>query len=225
MIQEKKHVPLVEAGVVTPLCCFTRGSICSYHPSGLLSLDMLWFRSPKIYFGCTQCGECCRHMDIQLTHYDLARLLQSETAFALDDLVTLYEGSSENPDAVLLYGHYRLLYLSNRLSDNACIFLQDDNTCRIYDCRPNSCRTWPFSKDVRQQLQIDPSAQPLVMANCEQERYKGHHQMIRTIAQGVEEVRQYWLGIQSWNHQQADQPENQTLANFLLFMWERINQP
>lgn len=140
----------------------------------------------------------------------------------MDELITLYEGSADSPDAVLLYGHYRIVYMSNRLNDNACIFLQDDNRCGIYEYRPNSCQTWPFSKDEHKNLQIDPSARPLAMAQCDQARYRGYRAMKRVIAQGVEEVRLYWLGIQAWNKILPAYPEDQTLAAFLEFMWARF---
>jgi Fe-S-cluster containining protein len=179
----------------------------------------MWFLKEKIQFGCNLCGECCRNMDVPLTHYDIARLLQAETAPDLETLVTLHPSLGDELDAVKLYGEYNTLYLSNKLSDNSCIFLEN-NACTIYNHRPNSCRTWPFSKDSRDRLKIDAVAGQTVADFCDKTRFKEHTRTLKTINQGIEEVFEFRNLLKIWNNGVDDYPEKQNLETFLQFALE-----
>jgi Fe-S-cluster containining protein len=179
----------------------------------------MWFLREKIQFGCNKCGECCKNMDVPLTHYDIARLIQSGTTLDLETLITLHPSLGDELDAVKLYGEYNTLYLTNKLSDNSCIFLEN-NACTIYNYRPNSCRTWPFSKDSQNKLKIDAVADKTVSVSCDKTTFKEHKKTLKTIDHGIEEVIEYRTMVRIWNEKVEDEPDEQNLDNFIKFALE-----
>jgi Fe-S-cluster containining protein len=90
-------------------------------------------------FKCNGCGECCRWSgSVLLTESDIAKL-------------AIHLGLSE---ADFIERHTRLA--PNRIQlalldqkDESCFFLKD-NRCRVYDARPEQCRTFPFAWSVPQ---------------------------------------------------------------------------
>lgn len=176
---------------------------------------MFWFKE-KIFFSCNQCGECCREMDVPLTHFDIARIVDSKTDFDIEMFVTLHPSSEKSLDAILLYGEYQEMYLSNKLSDNTCLFLKE-NICSIYQHRPNSCRTWPLSKNIKNQLEIDNIAQKLVDLACDKKRFKDHKNISEIINEGIEELKIYRELVKKWNIHVKNNLENQTLEKFYSF--------
>lgn len=179
----------------------------------------MWFFREKILFGCNKCGECCKNMDVPLTHYDIQRLLQSGTLLDLETLITLHPSLGDELDAVKLYGEYNTLYLSNKLSDNSCIFLEN-NDCTVYNYRPNSCRSWPFSKNSVNKLKIDAVADKTVSVSCDKKPFKEHKKTIKTIDNGIEEVIEYRNLVKIWNKKVEDEPWNQDLETFIKFACE-----
>jgi len=177
----------------------------------------MWFLREKIAFGCNKCGECCRDMDVPLTHSDIYRLLQSGTKLDPEILITMHPARDDEFDAVLLYGEYNTLYLTNKLSDNSCLFLEN-NACTIYDYRPNSCRTWPFSKNSRNELLIDTVANKTVDIFCDKTPFKGQKNTKKTIDSGIAEVIESRRLIKKWNREVEFQPEKQNLEEYIRYI-------
>ncbi|MDI3502752.1 MAG: uncharacterized protein PWR13_736 [Archaeoglobi archaeon] len=72
---------------------------------------------------CIRCGKCCRTYAVELNSEDLRELPSSEIEILED-------------------GRKRL----KRKGDGSCIFYDAGRReCRIYERRPDSCRTFPFS--------------------------------------------------------------------------------
>jgi Fe-S-cluster containining protein len=184
----------------------------------------MWFLREKIYFGCNKCGECCKSMDVPLTHIDIYRLLQSGTEIDIETLVTLHPALPDELDAVLLYGEYTTLYLTNKIADNSCIFLEN-NACTIYNFRPNSCRTWPFSKDSVNRLKIDAVADKTVSVSCDKTRFKDHSKTLKTIDKGIDEVNEFRKLIKKWNNEVEDDPDKQDLETFVRYALEFMGKP
>lgn len=83
-------------------------------------------------FECTQCGECCRRPGyVEFTPSDVARVME----FLDIDDITLFEtfelvGFEEN-------------FAVHVEKGKPCTFL-DGDLCRVFDARPEQCRTYPF---------------------------------------------------------------------------------
>lgn len=92
-----------------------------------------WY-SNGLRFACTQCGNCCRnHGD-----YNYVYLTPAEVA-AIADHLGLPRKEFLTRHCVLEEG-----WISLRMDEPACPFLQEDNRCAIYPVRPKQCATWPF---------------------------------------------------------------------------------
>lgn len=98
------------------------------------NLDRAYFFDEGICFECIQCGGCCQGAPgiVKVTRRELeaiAESLQVPLKYLLD------EGLAEtHEEAYRLYEHPH---------DGCCVFFEDKR-CRIYDVRPQQCRTWPF---------------------------------------------------------------------------------
>ena len=97
------------------------------------STDPRWYAA-GLRFACTQCGNCCKnHGDytyVYLSDLDVERIsahLDLDRATFLGTYCTQEEG-----------------WVSLRMDEPACPFLEADNRCAIYPVRPKQCATWPF---------------------------------------------------------------------------------
>lgn len=88
-------------------------------------------------FKCTGCGECCRWSGAVL-------LLPSD----ISDMARALEMS----EADFIRDHTRLAPNRQQLAlldkeDGSCEFLED-NRCRVYESRPEQCRSFPYAWSV-----------------------------------------------------------------------------
>ena len=101
--------------------------------------------SKRSRFVCRQCGACCRIKEgiVRVSAVEIARIAgflgRTEQDF-------IDRETEVAPDR-------RGLILKSR-PDGACVYLRDDNLCRINPVKPDKCRTFPLewtnpdSKDV-----------------------------------------------------------------------------
>ncbi len=97
----------------------------------------------SVGFECTRCGECCR-----------SRLGDNCVIVFPDEVLPIMEAQNLGWDDVCKPSTPQFIDNSktlhsfewelNRHSNGACTFLNEDNTCSIYSCRPWICRTYPF---------------------------------------------------------------------------------
>lgn len=90
---------------------------------------------PAQRWSCHSCGLCCRALVGHLTAEDRARIDDQRWSDRLD--IAPYVRSA---------GRYML----NKREDGACVFLSEDNRCRIHaefgeEAKPVACRIFPFS--------------------------------------------------------------------------------
>ncbi|NDJ84368.1 MAG: YkgJ family cysteine cluster protein [Chloroflexi bacterium] len=87
---------------------------------------------------CTTCANCCRHLNVYLTPDDVQCLSQG-TSLSVDAVLDLLV-DRERAQSVGEWGVFR---------DQPCWFLEN-NLCRVYPQRPESCRDYPaFTPDFR----------------------------------------------------------------------------
>lgn len=88
-------------------------------------------------FKCTGCGTCCRWTgSVLLTHRDIA-----------DMAVWLGLSEQQFIDRHTRLAPSRIQLALNDQSDGSCSFLEG-NRCRIYEARPEQCRSFPFAWSV-----------------------------------------------------------------------------
>ena len=86
-------------------------------------------------FECQCCGACCRIKDgiVRVSDREIARIA-AYLGMREDDFIA--RETEIAPDR-------KTLMLKSR-SDGACVYLTDDNRCRIHEVKPDKCRTFPF---------------------------------------------------------------------------------
>jgi lysine-N-methylase len=99
------------------------------------SLPVIMPEVPNQRWSCHSCGKCCRALVAHLSEEDVKRLDRQGWA-----------GKMDLPPYVPMAGGYVL----NKTPDGRCVFLEDDNRCRIHARygeaeKPLACRIFPFS--------------------------------------------------------------------------------
>ncbi|UUX93512.1 YkgJ family cysteine cluster protein [Methanoplanus endosymbiosus] len=97
----------------------------------------------KTGFKCTLCGDCCRRVsedsNLVLVSAPEIRKIMKETGLLWDEIAEPYPDFLKNADGTEYTFNWAL-----RREGSSCIFLNDSGRCRIYDIRPDICRTYPF---------------------------------------------------------------------------------
>jgi Fe-S-cluster containining protein len=87
---------------------------------------------------CLSCANCCRTTSPIFRDVDIDRI-SKHLGMRPSEFTTRYLHIDEDRDWVL--------------NSSPCAFLQDDNTCAIYDYRPRACRDYPHT-DRKNMAQI-----------------------------------------------------------------------
>jgi uncharacterized protein len=111
-----------------------------------------WYAN-GIRFKCTQCGVCC-HAKGELAYVYVNQEERRRIAGALEK--TLEEFASEY---IAMDGRFYLL----KFKDGKCIFLNEDNSCRVQEVKPTQCLTFPFHHDF---MQDEESYEKYVRSYC-----------------------------------------------------------
>lgn len=87
-------------------------------------------------FVCRQCGACCRIPNgiVRVSDAEIARIA---TFLGVSEAAFIERECEVAPDR-------KSLMLRNR-ADDVCVYLMDDNRCRIHPVKPDKCRTFPFA--------------------------------------------------------------------------------
>jgi Fe-S-cluster containining protein len=125
------------------------------------------FKKP-FRFRCTQCGACCADKTtlVNLTFWDLDRF-QQQLDLDVDgllDIIGFYVfETAPTPDQLkkmvlppIPTEHGPAFMALKKNPDGKCIYLNEDNRCKIYTARPDICRCFPFHFHSSPGLQPQP---------------------------------------------------------------------
>lgn len=86
-------------------------------------------------FSCQMCGECCRIKDgiVRVNDEEISRIA---AYLGMDESEFVERETEVAPDR-------KSLILLSR-PDGACVYLTEDNLCRINPVKPEKCSTFPF---------------------------------------------------------------------------------
>lgn len=112
-------------------------------------------------FDCTQCGNCCRSLQVVVDRADIARLA-ARLNLTTSEFTRRYVKYDETGD-----GYFAAM---------PCPFLKD-NLCTVYEDRPTACRDFPYlhqqSFRTRMMMLIQNTAVcPIVYNTCEELKSK-----------------------------------------------------
>ena len=87
-------------------------------------------------FKCQGCGACCRIKNgiVRVGDDEIRRIAEF---LAMSEQAFIDQETELAPDR-------RGLILKSR-PDESCVYLTDDNRCRIHPVKPDKCRTFPFA--------------------------------------------------------------------------------
>jgi Fe-S-cluster containining protein len=90
---------------------------------------------------CLECGNCCKSLGPKLNSADIRRI-SGILRIKASEFEQKYLRMDEDDDFVF--------------SKMPCVFLEEDNTCRIYEDRPRACREYPHTdqRKIHQVLDI-----------------------------------------------------------------------
>jgi hypothetical protein len=81
-------------------------------------------------FKCKRCAKCCKKFTVKLSDKDIKRIKRlGYMDFFVED--------NFDPKT----GKFAL-----KRENEQCIFLTEDNLCKIYEARPSICRKYPFNE-------------------------------------------------------------------------------
>lgn len=106
------------------------------------NLDYITQESHDIVFNeinCLDCANCCKTTGPLYTEKDIERIAK-HLRMKPSDFEAIYLRIDEDNDKVL--------------QNLPCFFLNEDNTCSIYDVRPKACREYPHT-DRKKVYQIN----------------------------------------------------------------------
>ncbi len=86
-------------------------------------------------FQCQMCGACCRIKDgiVRVGADEISRIA---SFLGIDEQKFVETETELAPDRRSLMLHSR--------PDGSCVYLTDDNLCRINPVKPDKCRTFPY---------------------------------------------------------------------------------
>jgi len=108
-----------------------------------LSINEMAKQLVSIGFECMKCGECCRARsgdNTVILFPDEIRLIVGTRGMTPDDVCEPSIPQFMDERGIL----HCFEWMLKRHSSGDCIFIQADNTCRIYQQRPWICSTYPF---------------------------------------------------------------------------------
>lgn len=90
---------------------------------------------------CLECANCCKTSSPIITNKDIDRIA-SNLCMKPGDFVVSYLRIDEDEDYVF--------------QKTPCVFLNEDNTCSIYEVRPKACREYPHTdrKNMHEILEL-----------------------------------------------------------------------
>ncbi|NVM53518.1 MAG: YkgJ family cysteine cluster protein [Candidatus Helarchaeota archaeon] len=107
-------------------------------------------------FKCERCGQCCSDpsLIITITHRDILRLEFFLPDTDILNTVTFYQVQDDDPSlekrlmSPAIITNRGKIFLGLQQKEDKCIFLED-NKCQIYEYRPQICRCFPYTFQVR----------------------------------------------------------------------------
>lgn len=102
-------------------------------------------------FRCTGCGNCCRRTSVLVTDADVRRIEQG-TGRPVPDFVRFVPEEDvaleQRSPWWVRFGPTRAVMALRHRAGGACVFLDDEDRCTIYEHRPVTCREHPFEPEI-----------------------------------------------------------------------------
>jgi Fe-S-cluster containining protein len=89
-----------------------------------------------------------------------------------------------------------------RRKNDKCMFLDDNNRCRVYPSRPMTCRTFPYVIEYDDDGKVEVSLNDIVSCKCKKVADTDLNSVIGDTVTEDQEDGEYFDKIDEWNMQQ-----------------------
>lgn len=170
-------------------------------------------------FRCTGCGNCCRRTHVLVTDEDVRRIERGAgrspkdfLRFVGDDDIQIEQRS---PWWIRFDSGRGVLALKHRRG-GACIFLDDEDRCTIYEHRPVTCREHPFEVEVSDSGKLEFIAlSDIVECPHDWDGTISRREMIATSRWNEQQSDEFLDDVQRWNRRRK---RGKTRPGFLRYL-------
>jgi Fe-S-cluster containining protein len=185
----------------------------------------------ELDFACQSCGNCCRYFNINLTHFDIERILENRPDLKPKDFVAFSnEDVKEDLESFISTSGKRQMTLKKKPGGKECIFLVN-NMCSIHDFKPRVCKVWPFSLEKGSITWIKEH-RGFIKKLCKHTAVSGANdpeELIPLIKQHYKERKIFSKMVQKWNEDKKKELKDGEIfsdildEHFLNFVLKEIN--
>lgn len=169
---------------------------------------------------CGRCGTCCTEPIVPVTDSDVARICKLLNV-APQKIVQFYsmdemEFDPESEVWIKLKSGKKAMGLKKR--NDRCIFLSDTISCKVYNQRPMTCRTFPYMIDF-DEFGNPERVRRNKIVDCKSSRKGLSHldQAVSNVRIEINEDESYYKKIAAWNHAENDGDANSFLKHLGLY--------
>lgn len=169
---------------------------------------------------CGRCCTCCTEPVVPVTDSDVARICKLLNVnpkkivrfFAMDEM----EFDPESEVWIKFKSGKKAMGLRKR--NNRCMFLSDSVSCKIYNQRPMTCRTFPYMIDFDQNGDPERVRRNKIV-DCKSSRKGLSHldEAVSNIRIEINEDESYYKKIEVWNRTESDGDTNSFLKHLGLY--------
>lgn len=192
---------------------------------------MIFKKENELDFACQSCGNCCRYFNINLTHFDIERILENRPDLKASDFVTYSNADlKEDIEAFISTSGKRQLSLKKKADGKECLFLIN-NMCSIHDFKPRVCKVWPFSLE-KGNISWIKEHRGFIKKLCKHKAVQGANdpeELIPLIKQHYKERKIFSKMVQKWNEDKKKELKEGEIfsdlldEHFLNFILKEIN--
>jgi len=176
----------------------------------------------ELMFSCQSCGNCCRSFDVNITDYDIGRILENRPDLKFDDFIEIVKplAKTDVDNLKLPDGKEAMIILKQKPNSKECIFLTEDNKCSIHDFKPIGCRTWPFSLNIyNSDVKWNNLFRPFLKNKCAHkliENSNDENFLRENLEKLIDDVNLYKLKVKEWNKKNLNKLTKDDLIKYLL---------
>ncbi|GIW22983.1 MAG: hypothetical protein KatS3mg068_1990 [Candidatus Sericytochromatia bacterium] len=176
----------------------------------------------ELKFSCQSCGNCCKYFDVNITDYDIARILENRPDLKIDDFIEVVKPrvKSEVENLKLADDKIAMIILKQKENSKECVFLTKDNKCSIHEFKPIGCRTWPFTLNIYNgDVKWNNLFRPFLKNKCAHklEDNSNDENFVReNIEKLIDNLNTYKIKVREWNKKNSDYLTKENLFKYIV---------
>jgi len=172
-------------------------------------------QNKNTYVKCIRCGGCCRVPIVPITHKDLKRLVKA-TGMKAESIVRFSSSSEMEYDAdsgLWIKMRNRRYAMVLRKKSLGCLFQTAEFSCSVYEARPQTCRTFPYSIDNDDEENVEINLNEKLDCNakpCKESEVDTFTLLSDSLNETIEDAEYHRL-VDRWNKSEKNGGTNEFL--------------